>query len=253
MRAWVDAGVVASWDGRLVAIDGGDITPKTGDVSRYVGTPDMNSLAAHLAEDLTVKTGSRVARVEETGDKFALFGTVYPTEDVQPLGEGFDAVVINTPRPQVMDLFAGSNLTKTPVVPDVAPEACWTLVATYQSPVEVPFDGAFVNNDPVLSWVARNSSKPGRGPQNGERSTAGGTDCWVLHGSPRWSEANLETPRDEVEGLMLQAAAGALGHAGFAKPETVFLHRWKYAQGRPNVRQRPLPGTTAVWLFAGIG
>ena len=73
---------------------------------------------------------------------------------------------------------------------------CWSLMLSFDIPLSsIPFDGAFVDDSP-LSWIARNSSKPGRRTE---------PESWVLHASPEWSRQNLETPGDVIERQLLTA------------------------------------------------
>ncbi|MEM6337960.1 MAG: FAD-dependent oxidoreductase, partial [Bacteroidota bacterium] len=83
-------------------------------------------------------------------------------------------------------------------------------------------DGAFVHDSP-LSWVARNTSKPGR-PE---------PETWVLHASPEWSTAHLEEEKDAVAPQLLEAFFEAAGIAP-VEPAFATAHRWRYAQvGNP--------------------
>jgi len=87
----------------------------------------------------------------------------------------------------------------------------------FDEPLDLPFDGAFVEQSP-LAWVARNASKPGRGPG----------ETWVLHGSAAWSEAHLEAEPGRVANDLL-AAFGAATGLGRLEPAHAVAHRWRYA------------------------
>lgn len=97
---------------------------------------------------------------------------------------------------------------------------CWSVLAAFADRLDVPWDGAFVHDSP-LSWVARNSSKPGR-PRD--------ADCWVLHASPEWSAVHLEESADAVGPQLLMAFEMAVGRV---LPEAVHqtVHRWRYSAG----------------------
>jgi hypothetical protein len=79
-------------------------------------------------------------------------------------------------------------------------------------------DGAFVHSSP-LSWIARNSSKPGRDPS---------TETWVLHASADWSCQNLEANADDVAKL-LWSAFGQATQQPLPEPISLKAHRWRYA------------------------
>lgn len=95
---------------------------------------------------------------------------------------------------------------------------CWAVMAAFERRIRTEWDGAFVQGSP-LAWMARNSSKPGRGAS---------PDCWVLHAKPAWSAAQLDLTRDDVTAALLRK---------FAKitysptPPTIHLdaHRWLFA------------------------
>jgi hypothetical protein len=94
---------------------------------------------------------------------------------------------------------------------------CWAVMAVFDGPLEVPFDGAFVADSP-LSWVARNASKPGRP----------GHEAWVLHASPQWSRAHLELEAPEAA-EQLFAAFGEASGTQLPTPIHLQAHRWRYA------------------------
>jgi predicted NAD/FAD-dependent oxidoreductase len=80
------------------------------------------------------------------------------------------------------------------------------------------FDGAFCEES-ALSWVARDSSKPGRPAHGG----------WVLHASPAWTERHLGT---DFRGV-IETLAGELERmTGTALPGAVHrdAHMWRFAQ-----------------------
>jgi hypothetical protein len=83
----------------------------------------------------------------------------------------------------------------------------------------VGFDGAFVNGSP-MSWIARNSSKPGRSDK---------FDCWVVHGSGDWSREHLEEDAKEIEQKLLKTFIETV--PGVNKDDLVYssAHRWRFA------------------------
>ena len=96
---------------------------------------------------------------------------------------------------------------------------CWAVMAAFSSQIDIPVDGAFVRNS-VLSWIARNSSKL-------HRNTA--ADCWVLHGSPEWSQEHLEASEDSV-GQQLLAAFFETIRVPVRAHIHLTSHRWRYAK-----------------------
>jgi hypothetical protein len=79
-----------------------------------------------------------------------------------------------------------------------------------------------------LRWVARDSSKPGR-------TVPPGTETWLLHASPEWSEAHIEDSADTVTATLLAAFAALGGPATHLVQATA--HRWRYADTEPALTQ----------------
>jgi hypothetical protein len=239
VQTWLDAGVCAPWPGRIVALDGaGGPARPVAPLERLVGTPDMNALARHLAADLPVNTGQRVDRIERVAGMLALRGTTAPagvTLGPAPPGElgrvalgTFDCVVICLPADQAAILVAPISAPLAREARLVPLDPCFVvgLVAGRGDDAlrALALDGAFIGREgepggSPLSWVARDSSKPGRPP--GER--------WVLHASAAWSRAASDWPRADVEAAMI-AEFARLFELGPGDPERSFVHRWGHAR-----------------------
>jgi renalase len=97
-----------------------------------------------------------------------------------------------------------------------------TMLVLAERP-DVAFDGAFLNGDPVLSWISRNASKPGRLAD----------ETWVLHATREWSTAHLETDTRQIAELMTDAFQRVIGTS--VEPAHRAAHRWKYALPDPVV------------------
>jgi predicted NAD/FAD-dependent oxidoreductase len=178
----------------------------------------MSALARHLAEGLQIRSQVRVAAATDTGDAWRL-----TAEDGTALGE-FDVTLVTVPAPQAEPLLAG-HLELARAAGRARLRPCWAVLVAYDQPLDVPLDGAFVEH-PVLSWAARNSSKPGR--------PAG--EAWVLHAAAEWSEAHLEDNRQEVTSELLYAFGAALGRE-LPTPTYADAHRWRYALPDPPLKE----------------
>lgn len=211
VTAWRGEGLVAPWTGRIAVLDGGMTVMKAGDTERLVAAPAMNALCRHLARDLDVRYETRVDRLERTAEGWRL-----GSSDGLDLG-GFDAVVVSAPAPQTAALLEGVAPRLAARAGGVAMSPCWAVMAAFPEPLALGFDGAFVHRTP-LAWVARNASKPGR-PEG---------EAWVLHGSPEWSESNLELEPAEAAARLLEAFAAAVG-GGCPDPVHLAAHRWRFA------------------------
>lgn len=208
---WDDAGVVARWDGRFAAIVDGELRPDLSTRTRWVGTPKMSSLGRHLATGLSIRLQTRVTSLQGGRGAWTL-------HDESGDAHGpFDLVLVSAPGPQAKALLPErSSLQGAARALLYAP--CWAVMADYAEPALSAWDGLKVDAEP-LSWIARDSSKPGR--PEGER--------WVLHASAAWSHRYLEEPPEFV----IAALTDALRTLGAPAPTQAQAHRWRYALSVP--------------------
>ncbi len=209
---WVGDGVAEPWRGRIVeARGGGQLVERETSAARYVAVPRMSALARHLAGDLRLRCGARIESVE--GEP----GAWWLGEEGGGRHGVFDAVVVATPAPQAVPLLAPApELAARAAQAELAP--CLAAMVGFAARVEADLDGALVARGP-LSWVARDSAKPGR--DSGER--------WVLHASPEWSAENLERAPDAFAPELVAALADLLG-AGLPAVRHLAGHRWRFAR-----------------------
>ncbi len=208
--AWLEAGVAARWEGRIVSLQAGRVRDVGEATERFVGTPAMSALAKHLARGLDVRCGERVAAVERLEGSWALFG---------PEGErlgGFDQLVLTAPPVQSAALIGdASPLGERASRIELRP--CWAVLLAFDESYAVEFDGAFCE-EAALKWIARNSSKPGRPA----------AEAWVLHASPEWTAAHLE---EEPERVMDSLARELVRMTGLPTPSITLrdAHRWRFS------------------------
>ncbi len=200
-RAWLERGVLARWEFR--ERDGAEEQT----TRRLVGAGSMRRLAEHLAEDLDVRCGVRVAPLTPGG----------PLQDEggEPLGR-FDAVVVTAPLTQASALLAaypalGARLAEGRHAP------CWATMVTFAERLDTDLDA--IRGAGPIAWAARDSSKPGR--PGGER--------WVIHRSVAESARTLEHDAEEVATRSIADLVAALG---VDAPEILHrrAHRWRYAR-----------------------
>lgn len=219
---WKTAGFVAPWEGRIGSLGAGQWTATNSDTTRYIGVPGMSAMAKHLAADLDVVLQCRVTKVARDGSAWRLSGA-----EERDLG-AFDVLILNAPGPQSTTLVrAFPEFAEQICTAEIAP--CWAAMLAFEERLDVPWDGAFVD-DSLLSWIARNSSKPGRPTQ---------PDCWVLHASPEWSSQHLEDSRESVTHKLLASFWDALG----VSPRRHILasaHRWRFSFPTKTLERRCL-------------
>ena len=207
---WEAAGVAGPWAAAVGAFDGDANLSACAAMERFVGIPRMTAPARWLASDVAVHAGVAIGaiRLEQAG--WRLYG---PGE--LPLAHHYDALVLAVPAPQAEPLLRDIAPLEAALAGAAPMESCWAMMLQYPAPLTLGFDAAFVNGG-ALRWVARDSSKPGRG----------GRESWVLHASAEWSDAHIEHDTASVAVDLLAAFATLGGPA----PEAWSAHRWRYAR-----------------------
>lgn len=80
-----------------------------------------------------------------------------------------------------------------------------------------PYDFAFVN-DVIISTICRNQSKPNRI----------GKEAWTIHGTPTWSQENMNIEAADATRQLLECAKSLGLDCSDAETTT---HCWRYASG----------------------
>ncbi|MCC5822523.1 MAG: NAD(P)-binding protein [Phycisphaerales bacterium] len=207
-----DEGRVGVWDARLGVIRKGSWSPST-DEQRWVGVPGMNELARAMGEGLDVRHGVRAVGVRRDGEAWFVRG------DQESECGPFRTLVVAVPGPQAGEMVrpAAPGLARETERARISP--CWAVMAAFDGPVDAPFDGARIEDEGTLGWIARDSSKPGR--------VRDGVDRWVLHATPGWSQHELEREPAWVVEALLGAFRDLVGVTpGLLNARA---HRWRYA------------------------
>lgn len=195
---WQARGLAHPWTDTFCVLEAGDRTTKEGPV-RWGAPGGLRALVEDLATDLEV----------------------VPTDvaDVAGLPGPGTAVVLAMPDPQARRLVADDHpvaaLLDRAYEPVLALAARWSRRTWDEVSPTGRFDGAFVNGDDVLAWVA----------DDGRRR---GDDAPVLvaHSTPGLARRHLEDPA--AAGPAMAAALRSL--LALPEPEDVHVHRWTYAR-----------------------
>ena len=213
IRHWRDAGKVAPWP---AASEGA-----------WVGAPTMNAPLKAMAEGLDVRWATRVVQVSRNPA-----GWEVVTED----GGAFrgDFLVIALPSEQAGQLLEGVVSEWSAQARARASSPCWTVMLVLSEPLRMAPDCLRGDDDAILGWAARNSSKPGRT----------GPESWVLQAGAKWSADNIEAPEAQVE---IELSTAFSEWLAISLPDVIARssHRWRYA--RPGV-----DGSGPLW-DPGIG
>lgn len=215
------AGVVAEWSGTVVTLAGGQVLgPRLEHETRFVGVPGMNAMAAHLAQEVDVRTGIDVAPLLAGPAPYAL-----ESVSGEALGT-FDLVVCTAPTHQTELLFRAA--ADGAALPTARMKPRHALMVACAHPWTAPWIAARVKDGP-LSWIAIDNTKPGRG--------ADGTTL-VAHTRSSFSREHDETPGEQLASILLAHLRAALP-LEIGEPLVVKAHRWRSAVVRGGDRPGP--------------
>jgi renalase len=243
VASWRKAGWAAPWETRLVTLTHGLHKPAGRAQQRYVGVPGMNALVRAMAEGLDVRARHTVKHIERYGEQW-LLSVESDTVPIAATAGPFDAVLLAVPAEQAAPLLA--PVPAFAIQADAVKMApCWTMMLGFQQSLDLPYEGAWVEES-RLGWICRDSSKPGR--RAGEH--------WVAHATAAWSIEHLEDEPERAREKLLKAFHEATGSA--VQPVYVAMHRWRFSQA-----PAPLPldclwdaqlriGACGDWFAAGL-
>jgi hypothetical protein len=209
LQRWRDDGLVQAWRPRLAVLGDRDKHHDPEETLRFVAVPGMNAVCKHLAEPLDCRYEIRVAELQcDESWRLTLAD-----------GEVIEArrLVLTAPPAQAAALLGATDPLHDRLAA-VAFAPCITAMLSFDEPFDPGFDAAFVNVDCPLSWVACNSTKPGR---NGHD--------WVLHATGDWSRDHLEEGFDELAGRLADAFSRIVDES-LPATRVRTAHRWRYAQ-----------------------
>lgn len=199
--------------------------------AHWVAVPTMDALARHWAQPLLdagcVELQTRVMRIERDAlepQRWQL-RTGGPQDSLHVF-PGFDAVLLAVPGPLAAGLLGrlalGQRLAQR--IREVVVAPCWTLMLAFPQAVQPtlahlgPQWNAALSTHHRIAWLARESSKPGRG----------GVERWTVQASPAWSREHLEDDAPRVQAKLLKAFGEVTGI--YAEPSYAQVHRWRWAR-----------------------
>ena len=189
MRARAREGAFETWEGAVVALDGGRAVKKRVG-ARRCATPSFGAVAEALLEKVDARKRARVlgldARDVDDAGVTVTYRSAAPGEGGETRSmSGFDVVVLaDKNAANVADALGVEELARAmrevPSVPSLV------LMVTLNRAPAIEFVGAEIENDDALSWISNESSKPSR------RNDA---NCWVAHSTDAYARArvNLDT------------------------------------------------------------
>lgn len=204
VEGWVEHGLARPWTDTFVVVDTEGNRAQAMGPMRYAAPGGLRSLVEDLAADLPqVVQPHEVEAVERAGDRWSVDGDLV------------DAVVLAMPAPQAADLLPPDHPAQDVLAP-IRFDPILALVAAYEERTWQPFDGIFVNDSAVLTFVA----------DDGRRR---GDDAPVLvaHSSAVLAARHLDDPVQALP-MMLAALHAAIGRE--VDPMWADLRRWGLAR-----------------------
>lgn len=196
---WRQRGLVHPWTDTFAALTGGGSETKRGPM-RYGAARGLRSLVEDLGAGLDLESDHAVERVTADGG-------------LRVDGVAASAVVLAMPDPQGVRVL-DDTLPDERAALTVDFEPVLALTATFASR-SWDVDGAFLNDDPVLDWVADDGRRRGDG-----------ASVLVAHSASEFAAQHLVDP-DAATGPMVEALRRNLA---VAEPIQADVHRWTFAR-----------------------
>ena len=225
VERWIKADEAQFWKPRLMVYDGNNFSIKEGETDRFVGYPCNSSPAKWLAKSLSINTENTITDLQKHDQQWQITSKEY---GVNP--QCFDFVVLAIPAPQAAVLLKDVAPKFYDLTVNVKMQACFALMLNIEVIVNCDFDGLFINNG-LLSWIARDSAKPGRYNDASNKDRAKDQETWVLHASSQWSEMHVDDEKEVIAQQMISEFLSLISllDSKVLVPQHHTLHRWLYA------------------------
>ncbi len=200
---WIDAGIVRAWtDGFHVAEVDEIIGVRSGPM-RYAAPAGLRSIVEHMAADIAKQ---RITQPHEITSLTHTGGVFHADEFTG------SAAALCLPLPQAQrfaapDLLPAETHVWEPVI---------AVTAVYEQRCWQELDGVFVNDNPVITWIADDGARRGDD-----------APVLVAHVNPVLAAGHLDDP-SSVTGLAIAAMSRVLGITEL--PSWASAHRWSLAK-----------------------
>jgi predicted NAD/FAD-dependent oxidoreductase len=206
---WEQRGVVTRWVSGYPTMN--DAFLDTGEI-RFRGSGSMRAIAQHLAEGLDIRTRTRIARIQRSGDMWVLHSDAGCTFSATHL-------VLTPPVPQSLALLDASGVGLPAQLRERLEAVSYTpaiaLLAQLDGPSGLRLPGGLWGDGNPITWICDNSLK-------GVSAVPG---SMTILTSPEFSETHWDAPDEEITGTVLAAATRWLR----STPHHTSMHRWRYS------------------------
>lgn len=203
VEEWIDAGIARAWTDGFHVAEGEEIIGVRSGPMRYAAPGGLRSVVEHMA------AGIDAARITQPREIASLThdGSVFHADEFTG-----SAAALCLPFPQAQR-FAAPEL-----LPDVTHvwEPVIAVTAVFDERCWQEIDGVFVNDNPVITWIADDGARRGDG-----------APVLVAHVNPVLAARHLDDP-SSVTGLAIAALSRVLGITEL--PTWASAHRWSLAK-----------------------
>ena len=212
LKPLIKSGVIDNWKARWIEVKDNRIINRqqwNDDLPRYVGVPSMSSIGKYLSKNLNIKLNTEVS-IEKSPKGWNIIG--YDGE----VFDHYDWVISAVPAEQSLkllpDYFSHYDALKQKKM-----FGCYSLMLGFNEALDLDWDAAQLTGTD-LSWIAVNSSKPGRPDDY----------SLLVHSTNDWAEEHLDDDMDAVKEYLCSQLAKIIGQNVYSA-QHIDLHRWRYA------------------------
>ena len=200
------------------------------DRPHHVGLPGMSGLPRAMANGLDVRQGVEVTALTPGADGWQITAG----------GDDMTAkrIVLTIPAPQIPALIGADHPLAAPL-DSVTLDPCLTLMAAFPESAPRPFISR-VQPEAPLSWIAQDSTKPGR---------ARHVTTWVAQAGRDWSMQYIDHAHTDIAARLLPVLCKAIG-TDPADALYAAAHRWRFAHVATAL-QSPFLSSDAGDLYLG--
>ena len=187
------------------------------DEPRYVGVPSMASIGQSISRGLDVRFNTQIKELNRTLNWQLI-------DQNNKTYSNFDWVICTLPASQNLEILP-TNFYYFHNIQAVAMHGCFAVMLGFHQAIDLPFNAAHVV-DADISWIAVNSSKPGR-PEN---------FSLVIHSSEAYSNTHKSADHEQILNDLISKTSDALGK-DLSCTDFKKIDYWNFANNNSKARQ----------------